>query len=86
MEGGNSNSAGMGDVFAKHTEHMSPAHAKFLAHWLRLVDLEEGDLTARRAEIWALPGTPQLHAEFRRKAPQLHASLSGMPPQLLAEQ
>ena len=35
---------------------MAPSHTAFLAHWLRLVDLEEGDLAAKRAEIWALPG------------------------------
>ena len=60
VEGGSSDSAGMGDAFEQHTRHMMPAHAEFLAHWLRLVDLEEGDLTARRAEIWALPGEPGL--------------------------
>ncbi len=58
VEGGNSNSAGMGDAFEQHTHLMKPAHAEFLAHWLRLVDLEEGDLSAKRAEIWALPGGP----------------------------
>ena len=61
VEGGNSDSAGMGDAFDQHTQHMSPAHAQFLAHWLHLVDLEEGDLSARRAEIWALPGGCHWH-------------------------
>lgn len=56
MEAGTSDSAGMGDAFAERTQHMSQAHAHFLAHWLRLVDLEEGDSTAKRSEIWALPG------------------------------
>ena len=36
--------------------HLSGAHGAFLARWLRLVDLEEGDPSARRAEIWAMPG------------------------------
>lgn len=61
VEGGNSDSAGMGDAFHEHTQHMTPAHAQFLAHWLHLVDLEEGDLTAKRAEIWAMPGKMCLH-------------------------
>ena len=58
VECGDSNSAGMGDAFEQHTHLMQPAHAQFLAHWLQLVDLEEGDLSAKRAEIWALPGWP----------------------------
>ncbi len=61
VEGGNSDSAGMGDAFEQQTQHMSPTHARFLAHWLHLVDLEEGDLSARRAEIWALPGDFPVH-------------------------
>ena len=56
LEAGTSDSAGMGDAFAECTQHMSQAYAQFLAHWLRLVDLEEGDLTAKRSEIWTLPG------------------------------
>ena len=46
----------MGDAFEDRTQCMTPERSAFLAHWLRLVDLEEGDQSARRAEIWALPG------------------------------
>ena len=46
----------MGDAFEDRTQCMTPERLAFLAHWLRLVDLEEGDQSARRAEIWALPG------------------------------
>ena len=55
-EDGTSESAGMGDAFEDRTQCMTPERSAFLAHWLRLVDLEEGDQSARRAEIWALPG------------------------------
>ncbi len=46
----------MGAAFEEHTAHLAPAHAAFLRHWLHLLDVEEGGLTARRAEIWAMPG------------------------------
>ena len=56
MEAGTAATAGMGAAFEQHTGHMPPSHAAFLRHWLQLVDMEEGGLTARRAEIWALSG------------------------------
>lgn len=56
VEGGNAESAGMGPTFVELTGHMSASHAAFLAQWLRLVDLEEGDVSAKRSEIWAMPG------------------------------
>ena len=46
----------MGGEFQARTGHLSPSHAAFLAKWLALVDAEEGDLSARRAEIWVLSG------------------------------
>ena len=46
----------MGEAFEERTQCMTPERSAFLAHWLHLVDLEEGDQSARRAEIWALPG------------------------------
>ena len=46
----------MGEAFEERTLCMTPKRTAFLAHWLHLVDLEEGDQTARRAEIWALSG------------------------------
>lgn len=59
VEQGTAESAGMGEAFEGQIGPLSPAHAAFLAHWLHLLDLEEGDLSARRSEIWAMPGGPQ---------------------------
>ncbi|BDA50404.1 DNA replication ATP-dependent helicase/nuclease DNA2 [Coccomyxa sp. Obi] len=56
LEGGCAESAGMGPTFSELTGHLSAVHAQFLAHWLHLVDLEEGDTSAKRSEIWAMPG------------------------------
>ncbi len=56
LDGGCAESAGMGPTFNELTGHLSAAHAQFLAHWLRLVDLEEGDTSAKRSEIWAMAG------------------------------
>ncbi|CAL8464813.1 g4348 [Coccomyxa elongata] len=56
LDGGCAESAGMGPTFAELTGHLSAAHAQFLAQWLRLVDLEEGDTSAKRSEIWAMAG------------------------------
>lgn len=56
LEAGTAATAGMGPAFEEHTRHLSPLHAAFLCHWLQLIDLEEGGLTARRAEIWAMSG------------------------------
>jgi hypothetical protein len=32
------------------------ADCEFLKKWTELVDLEEGDILTRRAEIWSVPG------------------------------
>ena len=62
VEGGDAESAGMGAEFHARAGHLSAAHAAFLKKWLGLVDLEEGSLSARRAEIWALSGQSGPHA------------------------
>lgn len=46
----------MGAAFLGHTQHLSPSHCAFMAHWLRLLDLEDAASRRRRAEVWALPG------------------------------
>ncbi|KAK9846251.1 hypothetical protein WJX81_000082 [Elliptochloris bilobata] len=56
LEAGTAGTAGMGAAFEEHTGHMAPSHVAFLRHWLQLIDMEEGGLIARRAEIWALSG------------------------------
>ena len=85
VEGGSVESAGMGPAFTELTGHLSAAHAQFLAHWLRLVDLEEGDSSAKRSEIWAMPGAPlynfssaspypcRLFSPFNQSEAMLHA-------------
>lgn len=57
LEGGDSDSAGMGAAFEAHAGHLGPAEAAFMAHWQALLDLEEGDIVGRRANIWRLSGT-----------------------------
>ena len=48
----------MGAAFAREAGHLSAAAAAFLAHWHRLLDLEEAALPERRSEIWRLHGAP----------------------------
>lgn len=48
----------MGDAFGRETGHLSAQHGAFLAHWHRLLDLEEGGLLERRSQIWRLHGAP----------------------------
>jgi hypothetical protein len=36
--------------------HIGAEHAAFVAHWMGLVDWEEGGARARRSGIWALTG------------------------------
>jgi hypothetical protein len=78
LEKGTAETAGMGEHFAAQTGHLSAAHADFLAHWLRLVDLEEGDLSRRRSEFWALPGALQ---GFRVKAQGSETTVAACAPQ-----
>lgn len=56
LEGGNAESAGMGDAFHRETGHLSAQHSAFLAHWHHLLDLEETGLLEKRSEIWRLHG------------------------------
>ena len=46
----------MGPAFDREAGHLSGHHAAFVAHWLRLLALEEGGLAERRSEIWRLHG------------------------------
>ena len=55
-EEGSSESAGMGDAFDATAGHLTGPQAAWMAHWLRLVELEEAGLPDKRSEIWALPG------------------------------
>ena len=57
VEGGSPASAGLAPgAFEALVGHLTPPHAAFLAHWLRLLDEEEAAGGARRAEIWTLSG------------------------------
>ena len=57
VEGGTAESSGLGNQFLALTSHLSDPHTAFLAHWIRLLDLEEAAGRAARPEIWALRGT-----------------------------
>ena len=46
----------MGPAFDREAGHLSAHHAAFIAHWLRLLALEETGLSERRSEIWCLHG------------------------------
>ena len=56
LEGGTSDSAGMGPAFELQAGHLGPGDAAFFRHWHRLLELEEGGSSARRADIWRLSG------------------------------
>jgi hypothetical protein len=56
LEGGTEQSAGMGPAFALQAGHLGPTDTAFFAHWHRLLDLEEGSSSSRRADMWRLPG------------------------------
>ena len=68
LEGGTAESAGMGGAFAREAGHLSARHGAFLAHWHRLLDLEEAGLLDKRAEVWRLHGVPQSPAIALRLA------------------
>ncbi len=40
VEKGDSKSAGMGNLFDKSTNHLSPVHLKYFSHWNELIALE----------------------------------------------
>ena len=46
----------MGPAFDREAGHLSGHHGAFLAHWLRLLALEETGLLEKRSEIWCLHG------------------------------
>ena len=53
LEGGNATSSGMdAEDFHAATAHMTPAATRFLATWLRLVQLEHAGSSFHRAAIW----------------------------------
>jgi hypothetical protein len=56
LEGGTEQTAGMGPAFALQAGHLGPKDTAFFAHWHRLLDLEEGSSSSRRADMWRLPG------------------------------
>lgn len=56
MDNGSSVTWGAPATFHSLTAHLTPSHCTFLAHWLRLVDLEEANSRAKRPEVWALSG------------------------------
>lgn len=56
LEGGDAASAGMGPTFDREAGHLSGHHGAFVAHWLRLLALEETGLAEKRSEIWRLHG------------------------------
>ena len=55
----------MGLAFALQAGHLGPTDTAFFAHWHRLLDLEEGSSSSRRADMWRLPGDakPRTNAE-----------------------
>lgn len=65
LEGGNEATAGMGRDFAEHTQHLDAAAAAWLAHWHRLVELEEAGLLAKKAELWTVAGVLVLKVNKR---------------------
>lgn len=56
LEAGTEHSAGMGPAFELQAGHLAAADTAFFAHWHRLLDLEEGGSSSRRADIWRLSG------------------------------
>ena len=60
----------MGDAFARETGHLSAQHGAFLAHWHRLLDLEEAGLLQKRSEIWSLHGVHHSQTDIRGFCPK----------------
>ncbi len=56
LEGGSSATAGMGGVFEERVGHLDGASAAWLAHWYRLVAVEEGGLLETKSELWTMNG------------------------------
>ncbi len=74
----------MGPAFDREAGHLSAHHAAFVAHWLRLLALEEAGLAERRSEIWRLHGALNPGMASGMHSHPSHAS--GVPERILARQ
>ncbi|KAF8931211.1 Tripartite DNA replication factor [Haplosporangium gracile] len=54
LEGGTTESAGIGTLFDEVTDHLNDTHAAFFKHWDRLLSLEQGDVTKFQSQIWSM--------------------------------
>ncbi|KAJ9075154.1 DNA replication endonuclease-helicase Dna2, variant 2 [Entomophthora muscae] len=54
VEGGTSETSGLGGLFGAKIDHLSPAHKEFFHHWERLLTLEEGKVHHLRQQIWCM--------------------------------
>ncbi|KAF9902786.1 Tripartite DNA replication factor [Linnemannia zychae] len=54
LEGGTTETAGMGTLFDEVTDHLNDTHAVFLSKWDRLLSLEQGDVTKFQSQIWSM--------------------------------
>ncbi|KAF9923605.1 Tripartite DNA replication factor [Linnemannia zychae] len=54
LEGGTTESAGMGPLFDEVTDHLNDTHATFYKKWDRLISLEQGDVTKYQSQIWSM--------------------------------
>ncbi|KAF9141112.1 Tripartite DNA replication factor [Mortierella sp. GBA39] len=54
LEGGTTETAGIGSLFDEVTDHLNDTHAAFFKHWDRLLSLEQGDVTKFQSQIWSM--------------------------------
>lgn len=54
LEGGTTETAGIGTLFDEVTDHLNDSHAAFFKHWDRLLSLEQGDVTKFQSQIWSM--------------------------------
>ncbi|OUS43469.1 DNA replication factor Dna2-domain-containing protein, partial [Ostreococcus tauri] len=52
LEGGNSGTSELGDLFETCTSHLNKKYDDTLRHWLHLIDLESSELLRKRATPW----------------------------------
>ncbi|CAN0842535.1 DNA replication ATP-dependent helicase/nuclease JHS1, partial [Linum grandiflorum] len=57
VHGGTVEDSGLGELYEANVRHLTTAHAKFLRHWDRLIDLEAKETQTAKSEIWHTHGT-----------------------------
>ena len=54
LENGTAQSSGAATLFDSRAGHLTQTQMDFINHWIQLIDLEQGDMTRLRKEIWCM--------------------------------